>query len=188
MRRFLRAGVNVVSVNPSHTRAVIHGWFSDIWYLICSICLEIDVTLNVGRLAFGVWRGWVTRGPDVPGNAHSFNPIRVTGHGCVFGAVGSICTLCKFRRVRAPTVRALRALVNGCNRRNSGLLFGVLGSNSCVGGIDSRSVRSLKSLGLTTGLYRGNLHCSLAIPFTHCIIRRHSRLRVPFGHCRVRPM
>ncbi len=132
-------------------------------------------------------RGGVTAGPNVPGNAHSFSPMRVTGHGCVFSAVHDMCTLCNFRRVRAPTVRGLSALVNGCKRRNSGLLFGVLGSNGFLSKIRSSRLNRTSG-GLTTHLYRGKLHCSLAMPFTHCIMRRHRRLAVPFGHCRVRPM
>lgn len=137
---------------------------------------------------FGVVRLVVTTGPDVPGKAHSFSPMRVTGHGCVFGAVHRICRLCNFRRVRAPSVRVLSALVKGCNRRNSGLLFGVRGSNSCFSKLASRRLLDHGTPELTYGFYRGNLHCSLAMPFTHCIIVRHSRVAFPFGHCRVRPI
>lgn len=124
----------------------------------------------------------------MPGKAESFSPMRVTGHGCVFGAVHRIFCHCNFRRVRAPSVRGLSALVNGCKRRNSGLLFGVRGSNSCFSKLASRRLLDHGTTGLTDGFYRGNLQCSLAIPFTHCIMVRHSRVAFPFGHFRVRPM
>ena len=134
--------------------------------------------------------------PSIPKGTRDFGPAEMVGRNYIFNIVKGVFRKYGYQCIETPSLENLSTLLGKYGEEGDKLLFKVLNSGDCFGGIefgdycctDELGNRRFNSNGLSLKVCEKGLRYDLTVPFARFVVQHQNEISFPFKRYQIQPV
>ena len=134
--------------------------------------------------------------PSIPKGTRDFGPAEMVGRNYIFNTVRSVFRKYGYQCIETPSLENLSTLLGKYGEEGDKLLFKVLNSGDCFGGIsfedyccsDAAGNRRFNSNALSLKVCEKGLRYDLTVPFARFVVQHQNEISFPFKRYQIQPV